>query len=173
MALIPEAISFSIIAGVDPRVGLFSSFTMAVTIAASPSSLVRFRTKAPMSFGLCLYIAGQLMLILSPRNTVVPLIVYTLLDAVAFALVYPRKELMASVFVDRQERARIVALLTTLMIAISMPFGGIAGALSKLDGRLPFALSITLYLTALVVIVTMRENPSAEDEEAEGDTAVA
>src|SRR6185312_13331687 len=29
----PEAISFSIIAGVDPRIGLFASFTMAVTIA--------------------------------------------------------------------------------------------------------------------------------------------
>ena len=33
LALIPEAISFSIIAGVDPRVGLFASFTMAVSIA--------------------------------------------------------------------------------------------------------------------------------------------
>ncbi|WP_220480070.1 SulP family inorganic anion transporter [Halosaccharopolyspora lacisalsi] len=33
LALIPEAISFSIIAGVDPRVGLFASFTMAVTLA--------------------------------------------------------------------------------------------------------------------------------------------
>jgi SulP family sulfate permease len=33
LALIPEAIAFSIIAGVDPRVGLFSAFTMAVTIA--------------------------------------------------------------------------------------------------------------------------------------------
>lgn len=33
LALIPEAISFSIIAGVDPRVGLFASFVMAVTIA--------------------------------------------------------------------------------------------------------------------------------------------
>ncbi|WP_346028038.1 SulP family inorganic anion transporter [Arthrobacter parietis] len=33
MALIPEAIAFSIIAGVDPRLGLFASFTMAVTIA--------------------------------------------------------------------------------------------------------------------------------------------
>ena len=33
LALIPEAISFSIIAGVDPRVGLFSSFIMAVSIA--------------------------------------------------------------------------------------------------------------------------------------------
>ncbi|MBX9471512.1 SulP family inorganic anion transporter [Microcella sp.] len=33
IALIPEAISFSIIAGVDPRLGLFSSFIMAVAIA--------------------------------------------------------------------------------------------------------------------------------------------
>lgn len=33
LALIPEAISFSIIAGVDPAVGLFASFTMAVTIS--------------------------------------------------------------------------------------------------------------------------------------------
>ena len=33
LALIPEAISFSVIAGVDPRVGLFSSFVMAVSIA--------------------------------------------------------------------------------------------------------------------------------------------
>ena len=33
IALIPEAIAFSIIAGVDPRVGLFSSFVMAVSIA--------------------------------------------------------------------------------------------------------------------------------------------
>ncbi len=33
VALIPEAISFSIIAGVDPRVGLFAAFTMAVSIS--------------------------------------------------------------------------------------------------------------------------------------------
>jgi sulfate permease, SulP family len=33
LALIPEAISFSIIAGVDPRIGLFASFTMAVVIS--------------------------------------------------------------------------------------------------------------------------------------------
>ncbi|MGV0582975.1 SulP family inorganic anion transporter [Mycobacteroides chelonae] len=35
LALIPEAISFSVIAGVDPRVGLFASFTMAATIAVT------------------------------------------------------------------------------------------------------------------------------------------
>ncbi|MFE6224819.1 MULTISPECIES: SulP family inorganic anion transporter [unclassified Streptomyces] len=33
LALIPEAIAFSVIAGVDPAMGLFASFTMAVTTA--------------------------------------------------------------------------------------------------------------------------------------------
>ncbi len=33
LALIPEAIAFSVIAGVDPKVGLFSSFIMAIAIA--------------------------------------------------------------------------------------------------------------------------------------------
>ena len=33
LALIPEAISFSVLAGVDPRMGLFASVTMAITIA--------------------------------------------------------------------------------------------------------------------------------------------
>jgi sulfate permease, SulP family len=33
LALIPEAIAFSIIAGVDPRIGLFASFVMACSIA--------------------------------------------------------------------------------------------------------------------------------------------
>ncbi|WP_143263059.1 SulP family inorganic anion transporter, partial [Amycolatopsis pretoriensis] len=35
LALIPEAISFSIIAGVDPSIGLFASFTMAVVISVA------------------------------------------------------------------------------------------------------------------------------------------
>jgi sulfate permease, SulP family len=35
LALIPEAVAFSIIAGVDPKVGLYASFSMAVVIAFS------------------------------------------------------------------------------------------------------------------------------------------
>ena len=33
LALIPEAIAFSIIAGVDPKVGLYASFCIAVVIS--------------------------------------------------------------------------------------------------------------------------------------------
>ena len=38
LALIPEAIAFSIIAGVDPAVGLYASFVIAVTIGRSGRS---------------------------------------------------------------------------------------------------------------------------------------
>ncbi|GHH56568.1 SulP family inorganic anion transporter [Streptomyces candidus] len=57
LALIPEAISFSIIAGVDPAVGLFASFTMAVVI-----SIVGGR-KAMISAA-----TGAVALVIAPLN---------------------------------------------------------------------------------------------------------
>ncbi len=57
LALIPEAISFSIIAGVDPAVGLFASFTMAVVI-----SVVGGR-KAMISAA-----TGAIALVIAPLN---------------------------------------------------------------------------------------------------------
>ena len=127
--------------------------------------LERYRMKIPMATGLIFYIICQLLVILSPKQTLLPLILYTFFEAVAFGVVYPRKELMTAVFVDRQERARIVALLTALTIAISSPFGSIAGALSKADGRLPFFLNLLLFTIAFVVIATMKQNPGHELED--------
>ncbi|MFV0399473.1 MAG: MFS transporter [Oscillospiraceae bacterium] len=135
-------------------------------------NLNKYRVKIPMSAGLILYIACQLLVVFSPKNTVVPLIFYTIFEAIAHAMVFPRKELMTAFFVDKQERARIVALLTTFMILFASPFGGISGVLSKADGRLPFVLNIVLFLLAFVVIVTMKQNPGPEDEDG-GEEALA
>ncbi len=41
LALVPEAIAFSIIAGVDPKVGLYASFCIAVIIAFAGGRLGR------------------------------------------------------------------------------------------------------------------------------------
>ncbi|KGJ12713.1 SulP family sulfate permease [Paracoccus versutus] len=41
LALIPEAIAFSIIAGVDPKVGLYASFSIAVLIAFMGPTAIR------------------------------------------------------------------------------------------------------------------------------------
>ena len=48
LALIPEAISFSIIAGVDPKVGLYASFSIAIiiSIAGGRSGMISAATGA-------------------------------------------------------------------------------------------------------------------------------
>ncbi len=72
MALIPEAIAFSIIAGVDPRVGLFSSFVMAVAIAflggrpamitaATGAHRSRDPPRSPREYGMDYFIATVLL----------------------------------------------------------------------------------------------------------------
>ena len=64
---------------------------------------------------------------------------------------------------------RIVAV-TTMTIAIAMPFGAITGLLSKLDGRLPFVLSFSLFLFLFAVISTMKKDPGPQlkDEAEQG-----
>ncbi len=44
LALIPEAIAFSIIAGVDPKVGLYASFSMAVVRVHPSFASLKLRT---------------------------------------------------------------------------------------------------------------------------------
>lgn len=61
LALIPEAIAFSIIAGVDPKVGLHASFSMAVVIAIAggrPGMI----SEATLLIGLLQILAGILKL---------------------------------------------------------------------------------------------------------------
>ena len=133
--------------------------------------LEKFRTKAPMKLGLALYMLCQAVMIFSPPGRPVVLVFYTLFEAVAFCIVMPRKELMSAVFINKQERARIIALLTAMTIAIAMPFGAITGVLSKLDGRLPFVLSFSLFLVMFAVISTMKKDPGPQIEEDAGQAS--
>ena len=53
LALIPEAIAFSIIAGVDPKVGLYASFSIAVLIAFTGGrpGMISAATAATLAIG--------------------------------------------------------------------------------------------------------------------------
>ena len=46
LALIPEAIAFSIIAGVDPKVGLYASFCIATVMTLMATSRLRLLSRA-------------------------------------------------------------------------------------------------------------------------------
>ena len=79
------------------------------------------------------------------------------------ALVNPRKDALLQLNINPQERARLNALIMASTIALSSPFGYLAGWLSSLDRRLPFVFTFLLFLTAMVVVGRIQE-PQVEEE---------
>ena len=75
------------------------------------------------------------------------------MDAVAWAIVIPRKETMLVNNIDEKERARILSLLTTLMLFASIPCGYIAGWLSSVNRQYPFFLNLIIFIAMGIVLV--------------------
>lgn len=115
--------------------------------------LQRMTLRRPMVLGFALYLAAHLALLLCPVRHYLLLALYILLDAMSYALVYPRKDSMMVLFVNQQERARIQAVMFTLSLALSAPFGWIGGALSSLGRLLPFALNMVLFGAAMLLVL--------------------
>lgn len=106
--------------------------------------------------GFGIYLASHVFLLLSRPDNQLLVIAYTLLEAVAFALVVPRRDALGAVFYDKEDRARVMSLIYVIMIAVSSPFGSILGYLSALDRRLPFALNMLLFIILAVVVATSK-----------------
>ncbi len=124
------------------------------------------KIKLPMIAGTFLYILSQAVLILIPKNNLPLFILYTFIEAICFALVFPRKSSLETFSLDKNDRARELALLTTLTLVLSSPFGFIAGNLSELNPILPFVLNIGLFILGFLVLITVKEpNPHQMYEE--------
>ena len=115
--------------------------------------------------GLTLYGAGALVLILAPLGSLAAILLYVFLTAVGAALVNPRKDALLQLNLDAQERARMNALIIASTVALSSPFGYLAGLLSSLDRRLPFVFSFLLFAAAMLVVARIREPQVTEQPE--------
>ena len=126
-------------------------------------SVTKFRV--PLWIGLALYGVAALLLIFSPANSVGFVFLYVFVSAVAAALVNPRKDALLQLNINPQERARLNALIMASTIALSSPFGYLAGWLSSVDRRLPFAVTLVLFVIAMLVICRVQE-PQVEEKDA-------
>ena len=133
---------------------------MLIFLFAIQHKLERVRLKIPMWAGLVIYAVSQLILIFSPKSMIFPVVAYIFLEAVANALVMPRRDALLALSIDPQERARIMALMTTFMIAFSSPFGYFAGFLSNVDRRLPFVFTCLLFMLAIIVVGRIHDKSS-------------
>lgn len=123
------------------------------------------RFRMPLWIGLTLYGAGALVLILAPLGSLTAVLLYVFLTAVGAALVNPRKDALLQLNLDAQERARMNALIIASTVALSSPFGYLAGLLSSLDRRLPFVFSFLLFAAAMLVVARIREPQVTEQPE--------
>lgn len=126
-------------------------------------SVAKFRV--PLWIGLALYGVAALLLIFTPANNVGFVFLYVFVSAVAAALVNPRKDALLQLNINPQERARLNALIMASTIALSSPFGYLAGWLSSVDRRLPFAFTLVLFVIAMLVICRVQE-PQVEEKKA-------
>ncbi|MGV0769428.1 SulP family inorganic anion transporter [Mycobacterium syngnathidarum] len=159
LALIPEAIAFSVIAGVDPRVGLFSTVTMAITIAftggrpamitAATAAVALVVAPVSREFGVgylvaTILLAGVLQMLLA-----------------AFGVAKLMRFIPRSVMVGFVNALAILVLVSQLRHLVDVPWlvyvltaAGVAimVALPKLTTAVPAPLVVVFVLTVAVMI---------------------
>ncbi|MCL2363981.1 MAG: MFS transporter [Defluviitaleaceae bacterium] len=138
---------------------------MLVFFLGVQNKLNRFPMYAIMLGGLVTFTAGHVLLLNIPQGQglMLPMFVFTALDACAAALFLPRRDTLVILNVDPAERARIMSLLIVIMLLLSSPFGYIFGLLSEYNRRIPYMLSIGLFviMAGIVLLERGRGQPQA------------
>ena len=141
---------------------ILNAGVMLVFMVGIQHKLNALKFRAPLWVGLALYAVGALVLLLSPVGGLGFVLLNVFLTAVAASLVNPRKDALLQLNLDPQERARLNALIMASTVALSSPFGYLAGWLSSMDRRLPFGFMILLFLAAMAVVGRIKE-PQVEE----------
>ncbi len=102
-------------------------------------------TRKLMVVGFLGLTASQVLLLLTPVGNVWLLVLSTVAEACSIPLASTLLDKLIVVAVDAKERARIMGLLSVLVIVVTSPFGWIGGQLSEINRSLPFILNIVLF----------------------------
>ena len=139
----------------ETNIAYFSFFRSVVMLVFYFLIVPRISSKyfrRPMLWGFLGLITGQTLLISMPEKSYVFLLLTILIDAWSFALINPLLGSMITLNVDPQERARIMAIISVVVISLTSPFGWIAGRLSEANRILPFVLNIALFAIGFLLV---------------------
>lgn len=124
----------------------------------------RLRMKVSILTGFAIYILSHILLLSAPEQSLPCVLLYTVLEASAYAIVVPRRDALMALYVDLNERSRIFALYNTCMIAISIPFGRLVGVLFDLSPLYPFFFNIGVFLLAALLIFLSKDLSHLEEQ---------
>jgi DHA1 family tetracycline resistance protein-like MFS transporter len=139
----------------DSNIAYFSFFrsvAMLVFFFLIMPRISSMRFRRPLLTGFLGLIASQMLLISMPEKNYLLLLFTILIDAWSIALINPFLGSTITVNVDPQERARIMAIISVVVISLTSPFGWIAGRLSEVNRVLPFVLNIVMFTIGLILV---------------------
>lgn len=134
----------------DPMLPIFPMAKSILSIALFFTVLSRIKQsnlKWPLYGGFLSAIISALLLISVPGTGLfgsMLLCASLAFEALGFAVLSTLRESLVAIHVNPEDRSRVMALLQTTVMLISVPFGYIGGFLSDIDRALPFVLNIGL-----------------------------
>lgn len=121
--------------------------------------------KKSFLFALAAYVVSHIILLIpTVKFGVLTAGFYTLLEASAYAIIMPRRKSLMAFFADAHERSRIFALYTTIMVAVSFPFGRIVGELYAMSPTYPFLFNLILFALTIILVATSKDLTTVEKE---------
>lgn len=134
---------------------LSSAVSLLIYVFVMPS-VRKFGLRRPLAFGIVASVLSNLLLILAPEGSYLAVTLSTLAGAVGVAFVIPFVDTIVANSVDDRNRAKILALLYTMLFAIATPFGYIGGLLSSIEPRLTSVLLTALFCASFALLFLQR-----------------
>ncbi len=125
----------------------------------------RLKYRPVLIWGFIIYIFSHILLLIETAQSTILIVGYTLLEAIAYALIIPRRDSLGTLFIDKQDRARVTSLIFVVMLAVSSPFGTVIGWLSSVNRQYPFMLNIVLFGLMTLVITNSKAIAKHDSEE--------
>lgn len=140
----------------DPMLPIFPMVKSVLSILLFFTVLSRIKQtnlKLPLYGGFLSAITGALLLISVPGTGPMGYLLLCaslIFEALGSATLGTLRESLVAIHVNPEDRSRIMALLQTTVMLVSVPFGYIGGLLSDLDRTLPFVLNMGLLFLGML-----------------------
>lgn len=152
--------------GIEPEnLSIFSTIKTLMMLVLYLALVPRIRLdrfRRPLLMGFALLALVQVLMLLLPPGAYWLVVLGVVAEAATISVLDPLTSSLQMVNSEPEQRARIIGWFYALCLAVTAPFGVVAGALSDLNRIYPFLLNLALVAVAVVCSVKLARTAGEE-----------
>ena len=125
-------------------------------------TLGKLNFKMPLMSAFATMVLSNLLLVISPNQSFLMIILSTALTAYGTAVSFPFVESMLANSIDDNERAKTMSVLYVVLFGVTAPFGYIGGVLSSISEELPFVMMTVVFVICLFLVGVLKRLDKAQ-----------